>query len=219
MTVRLLNSGRVRQRNSVETRRTILRAAERIFAEAGLAGARTEAIAAAAGVNKAMLFYYFKSKDGLYRAVLEANLEEFHCQAEKVLGGTGSAGETVLRYVNYHFDFIGTRPYYARLFQRLMIAGDADVARIVRKHIAPISRRFIGVIDHGVKAGEFRPLDPRHTAISLIALTVFCFNTAPIAREMGNIDVFEPAQQALRKEEVLKFIRYALFRQPEAGER
>ena len=53
------------------TRAAILEAAEGIFAEVGLAGARIDAIAGAAGINKAMLYYYFKSKEGLYRAVLE----------------------------------------------------------------------------------------------------------------------------------------------------
>jgi TetR/AcrR family transcriptional regulator len=208
----------VKRRNSGETRLMILRAAERIFAEAGLAGARTDAIAAAAGVNKAMLYYYFKSKDGLYRAVLEANIEEFHRQAREVLSSDGSAGEIVLRYVGNHFDFIGARPYYSRLFQRLIMAGDAGVARIIQTHFIPLSKMFVSVIERGVRSGEFHALDARHTAISLVALTVFYFNAAPIARQIGNVDVFDPAQQARRKEEVLKFVRHALFRCPEAEE-
>ena len=54
-----------------ETARRILAAAERIFAARGLAGARTDEIAQAARVNKAMLYYYFGSKERLYRAVFE----------------------------------------------------------------------------------------------------------------------------------------------------
>lgn len=177
-----------------------------------------DAIAAAAGVNKAMLYYYFKSKDGLYRAVLEANVEEFHREAEAVLAGAGSAGAIVLRYVIHHFDFIGARPYYARLFQRLMMAGDPSLDRLIKTHFVPLSRRLIELIEHAVKSGEFHPLDARHTAISLVALTVFYFNAAPMARKIGNIDVFDPAQQAHRKKEVLKFVRHALFRNPEAVE-
>lgn len=203
-------------RNSAATRATILAAAERIFAESGLAGARTDAIAAAAGVNKAMLYYYFKSKDRLYRAVLLANVEEFHRQAEEVLSSGGSAGSIVLRYVGNHFDFIGARPYYARLFQRLMMAGDRSVDIIIRTHFAPLSARLIDLIERGVRTGEFHALDARHTAISLVALTVFYFNAAPMARKISNVDVFDPAQQAQRKQEVLRFIRYALFRNPEA---
>ena len=204
------------RRDSSRTRATILSAAEKIFAEAGLAGARTDAIAAAAGVNKAMLYYYFKSKDGLYRAVLEANVEEFHRGAEAVLASGKSAGAILLDYVGHHFSFIGARPYYARLFQRLMMTGDRSVVRIIRLHFVPLFRKLVTLIEHGVRSREFRTLDARHTAISLVALLVFYFNAAPMAQKIGHIDVFDRAQQALRKKEVLKFIRYAMFTNPEA---
>ena len=59
------------QGRSAETRAAILAAAEEEFARAGLAGARTDAIAAQAGVNKALLYYYFDSKEALYAAVVE----------------------------------------------------------------------------------------------------------------------------------------------------
>ena len=208
----------VRHHDSAETQRIILKAAERIFAEAGMAGARTDAIAAAAGVNKAMLYYYFKSKEGLYRAVLEANVEEFHRRAEEVLASRGSAGTLLLKYVSSHFDFIGARPYYPRLFQRLVMAGDRSVDRIVKTHFIPISRRVIELIKDGVRSGELRALDARHTAISLVALTVFYFNAAPMVRKIGGVDAFDSAEQAQRKEEVLRFIRFALFRNPEAAD-
>jgi hypothetical protein len=77
---------------------------------------------------------------------------------------------------------------------------------------------LVALIERGVQSGEFRHLDARHTAISLVALLVFYFNAAPMAQKIGNIDVFDRAQQALRKREVLKFIRYALFTNPEAVE-
>ena len=209
------NQGRNRHRNSGETRAAILKTAERIFADAGLAGARIDAIAAAAGVNKAMLYYYFRSKDGLYRSVLEANVEEFHRRAEEVLDQEGSAGSLLLAYVGQHFDFIGARPYYPRLFQSLIMAGGRGVERIVRAHFVPLSGRITDLIRRGIASGELRPLDPRHTAISLVALTVFYFNAAPLVRRLGGIDVFDHAEQKRRKEEVLQFIRYALFTRPE----
>jgi TetR/AcrR family transcriptional regulator len=210
---------KLRPRNSAETRALILEAAERIFAQAGLDGARTEAIAAAAGVNKAMLYYYFKSKAGLYGAVLEANAREFHRLAEAVLAEHGPAGAILQRYVSNHFDFIGARPYYPRLFQQLIMAGDRRIEQIVRAHFVPLSAGLKKLIERGIRAGEFRSLDPRHTLISVIALTVFYFNAAPMAQKIGGVNVFDPAEQARRKREVLKFIRHALFTRPEAGAR
>jgi len=210
---------RIRHRDSDKTRQEILLAAERIFAEAGLEGARIEAIAASAGVNKAMLYYYFKSKAGLYRAVLEQNVRDFRGRAQEVLAGKGSASTLLLRFVSHHFDFIGARPYYARLFQRLILAGDRNVDRIIKEQFVPLSKCLTAVIERGMRSGEFRPFDTRHTAISLVGLTVFFFNAAPVVRMIGGIDVYDKAEQARRKAEVLKFIRYALFRNPEALDR
>src|SRR5512141_1670303 len=96
-------SGSRRRQNS---REAILLAAERIFAEAGLAGARTDAIAAAAGVNKALLYYYFKSKDDLYEAVLERHFRDFSLRAAEVLARKASARETLLEFVSMHFDTV-----------------------------------------------------------------------------------------------------------------
>jgi TetR/AcrR family transcriptional regulator len=208
----------VRHRRAAETRAAILRAAADIFARAGLDGARTDAIAAAAGVNKALLYYYFKSKGDLYAAVLEDHLREFSERGLRVLTADESPSVTVLRYVSLHFDFISARPYYPVLFQRLMMTGGALVGRLARKYFLPLGKKFLRVIERGVRNGEFRPVDSRHTAISLVALTVFYFSSAPIVRRVGRFDPFQPAHLARRKREVLNFIRHGLFRRPEECE-
>src|ERR1700746_28684 len=96
------------QNRSAETRAAILSAAARIFSESGLAGARTDAIAAAAGVNKALLYYYFRRKERLYEAGFEDHFREFNRQALGVLAAPGSARVILLRYVCLHFDFISS---------------------------------------------------------------------------------------------------------------
>jgi TetR/AcrR family transcriptional regulator len=207
----------IRHHDSAQTRAAILEAAGRIFAEAGLAGARTDAIAAAAGVNKALLYYYFRSKDGLYQAVLEEHLRDFHQQALEVLSSRGSARSTLLGYVGMHFDFISARPYYPRLFQRMAMAGGKGLERLAQEHFVPLAKKLVKLIERGVRVGELRPLDSAHTAISLVALTVFYFSAAPAVRVVSGMDPFKKENLARRKAEVLKFIRYALFRKPEAA--
>ena len=76
---------------SNEARRSILRAAGRSFAKSGLAGARTDAIAADAGVNKALLYYYFKSKEDIFKAVIEEYFAEFNRLALETLNAPGRA--------------------------------------------------------------------------------------------------------------------------------
>jgi TetR/AcrR family transcriptional regulator len=209
-------SSQVHHRDSVGTRARILKAAGQVFAEGGMAGARTEAIAAAAGVNKALLYYYFKSKGDLYQAVVGTHLQEFHRQAEKVLSAKGPAGPILLRYVSNHFDFIGTHPHYPRIFQYMMMVGDRALERVVREHSIPLLELLLALIERGTRSGEFRPLDREHTVISLAGLTVHYFNVAPAFRMISGQDPFSKTNLARRKAAVLKFIRYALFRDPEA---
>jgi TetR/AcrR family transcriptional regulator len=202
-------------RRGSETRSAILAAAARNFARAGLGGARTEAIAAAAGVNKAMLYYYFKSKDLLYAEVLESHFKEFHRRAMEVLGEKGSAGSTVLRFVETHFDFISSQRDYPRLFQQMMMTDAQRGARLVRKYLVPVSRKLFEVVQRGRRTGEFRRLDSRHVVISLVALNVFYFSTAPVMKMVTRIDPYSAANLKHRKDEVLAFVRYGLFRDPE----
>ena len=195
-----------------------MQAAEKIYAESGLAGARTDAIAAAAGVNKALLYYYFKSKEDLYQAVIGSQLREFGRQVEKVLAAKGPAGPILLRYVSYHIDFIGTHPCYPRIFQRMMMEGDRTLGRIVREHSLPLKKMLVALLERGIKSGEFRNLDPEHALVSIAGLTGHYFNIAPAIRAITGQDPFSKSNLARRRAEVLNFIRYALFRNPEAVE-
>ena len=205
-----------RHHNSAETREAILDAAERIFGDEGLAGARTDAIAAAAGVNKALLYYYFGSKDGLYRAVLEGYLADFNRRALEVLSSEGSARSLLLRYINLHFDFIGAHRHHGPLFQRMLMADEKTWVRVAREHGLPRLKALLKVIERGMRTGELRRMDSTHAAISLVALIVFYFSSAPVLRAVSGIDAYAKANLARRKEEVLKFVRYALFKNPES---
>jgi len=202
--------------NSAATREVILEAAERIFGDEGLEGARTEAIAAAAGVNKALLYYYFRSKDGLYRAVLEGYLADFNRRALELLSSKGSARSLLLRYINIHFDFIGAHRHHGPLFQRMLMADQKSLVRLAREYFRPRSKALLKVIERGMRTGEFRRMDSTHAAISLLSLIVFYFSSAPILCAVSGIDPYAKANVERRKKEVLNFVRYALFKNPES---
>jgi TetR/AcrR family transcriptional regulator len=205
-----------RHHNSEATREAILEAAERIFGDEGLEGARTDAIAAAAGVNKALLYYYFGSKERLYRAVLESYLADFNRQALEVLSSHGSARSLLLRYINLHFDFIGAHPYHGPLSQRMLMEDQKSLVRLARQYILPRSKALVKVIERGMRTGEFRHMDSIHAAISMVSLIVFYFSSAPVLHAVSGIDPYAKANVERRREEVLKFVRHALFTNPES---
>src|ERR1700679_3128336 len=92
-----------------QTRKAILDAAIVEFSAPGLSGARTEAIAEAAGANKALLYYYFKSKKGLYEAAIEKDSGKVVEDGLAALDPIYSAGERLLRTALNHFDRILTK--------------------------------------------------------------------------------------------------------------
>ena len=99
------------------SRKAILQAALVEFAQEGLAGARVDAIAEAAGVNKALLYYYFHDKESLYGAVLDLFFERLLDRVMTVCDRLGTAGERFLSYAQAHFDSIAESPYYAHIFR------------------------------------------------------------------------------------------------------
>lgn len=209
-----ITNGSSPRTRAADARSTILAAAERVFAKSGLAGARVDAIAAAAGVNKALLYYYFKSKDALYEAVIEDLFSEFNRRALEVLGEASSPRDVLLRYVNLHLDFISARHQSAPMFHQLALTGGKFLERLIQRYFVARGRALGQLIQRGMRGGEFRPVDPFQTSASIIALIVFYFSSGPIMKLMGHEDAYTEANLKKRKQHVLDFIRHGLFVDP-----
>src|SRR5208337_3090144 len=107
-----------RARNAAASRGAILEHAIAEFATQGVAGARTAAIAEAAGVNKALLYYYFKDKESLYCAALQAVFSGLVEEVLPMLKGPLPPGEKLLRLARLHFEYLIHHPNYPRLIQQ-----------------------------------------------------------------------------------------------------
>jgi TetR/AcrR family transcriptional regulator len=206
-----------------ESRAAILQAAVREFSREGVAGARTDAIARAAGVNKALLYYYFKDKETLYSAVLDQVFEGLTQSIQKALSSDLPPREKLLAYVGAHFDYIASHPLYPRITQGEMMRAARGKAphlqRIAKQYFLPLFRKVTAVIEEGQATGDFRPVDPLHFVPSMIAIIVFHFTNAPVLRMVGKVDPYAPELIAARRASVLDFISAALFRKEENRER
>src|SRR5712671_5345287 len=100
-----------------ESRAAILKAAINEFAQHGIAGARTDAIARSARVNKALLYYYFKDKEAIYGAVLDQVFGGLTQAIQIALSEDLAAREKLLAYVGAHFDYIASHPLYPPIVQ------------------------------------------------------------------------------------------------------
>jgi len=196
------------------SRAAILQAALRAFAQEGMAGARTDNIARAAKVNKALLYYYFKDKETLYGAALDYAFGQLGEHMMEVLQRDLPAREKVLCYVSTYFDFIASHPSHRNLVQMEMMRaghGSPHLKRIAKRYFQPLYRGLGQVIRQGIANGEFRPLNPMQFVPSMVALVVFYFISAPVMKSVTGFDPLSPARIAERRAAVLDFISAALF--------
>jgi TetR/AcrR family transcriptional regulator len=214
-TVRLGTRGRPEQ-----SRAAILKAAVREFAQEGVAGARIDAIARSAKVNKALLYYYFEDKEALYRAVLDQVFGGVRAAIHNALSQELAPRERLAGYVCAHFDYIAANPLYPRIVQAEFLRAGRDpsrLERIAKQYFRPVFLEISALLKQGAQSGDFRLVNPIHFIPSMISVIVFHFNTAPIMKLMTGADPMSPARLAERRAAVLDFISAALFTHPKGG--
>jgi TetR/AcrR family transcriptional regulator len=204
-------------------RTRILDAAVRQFSENGLAGARTEQIAEAAGVNKALLYYYFHSKDALYTAALESVSETVRASSLAVLESKTSAGSRFLLSVLNHFDRIHTNPGFQNLMQQEMVRlhrGEANaLSPLVEKVFRPLMERIQLVLDEGIASGELIPVDPSQMRYAALGANVFYFLSAPLMQMIQGDDLLARDALELRRKSAIQYLGQTLFVDRKHGER
>jgi TetR/AcrR family transcriptional regulator len=215
------SSNRTQAERADQTRARILDAAVRQFSENGLAGARTEHIAEAAGVNKALLYYYFKSKEALYAAALESVAEGVRAANMAVWESSGSAGERFLLTVLNHFDRIHSNPGFQSLMQQEMIrlhrGEDNALSPLVEKVFRPMMMRTHQVLEEGMASGELITTDPRQIGYAAFGANVFYFLSAPMKHLIYNEDPLEPATLVRRRTLAIEYLGQTLFIDRELG--
>ena len=199
-----------------KSRAAILRAAVAEFAEHGIAGARTDAIARAAHVNKALLYYYFKDKDALYEAVLDHVFSGLRERVMPVLESKIEPREKLLQYLGLYFDYIAANPRFPRVVQaewmRVGPKGSPQMMRIAREYFAPIYQRVAEMLREGAEKGQFRAVNPMDFLPSMVGVIIFYFSTAPAMKMLLKTDPLSKERIAERRKFVLEFVSAALLR-------
>lgn len=189
-------------RDAETTKQQILDAAEQEFAKHGLSGARTEAIAKSAGVASRMIYYYFKSKEGLYQAVLKRPATELHEMLQQLNLEQLSAKEALenmMRVVIAHE--VAHRQRGMILFQEA-IQNQGKYFKLTnwQETITFVTR----ILERGMAEGSFRQLDSYMTTLNIIGVCVFYAN----AHE--NLKYLTPEKQLLSSEMIEQYTQAAI---------
>jgi TetR/AcrR family transcriptional regulator len=206
---------------SAETRARILDAALKEFSSLGLAGARTEQIATAAGVNKALLYYYFDSKEKLYLAALEMVAGRVRDSSMAVFLREASPGERMLRAALNHFDRILTQREFQSLMQQEMIRlhkGEKGALPVlVERVFGPLQVMMQSMLREGMASGELVEVDPQQIQLASLGANAFYFLSAPVWRMVIPIEPFDPEVLQARRRAVVEFLGQAIFKDRQRG--
>jgi AcrR family transcriptional regulator len=179
-----------------DTEQRILDAAHAVFVRRGTAGARMQEIAAEAGVNQALLHYYFRNKDQLAQAAFERAARGFFPAVVQAIASAGSLEDKVRRVIRLELDALSRAPYLpgyiiSEVTHQPERAGQliAAVTGLTARELGP---RVIGTlrrqIDERVKAGSMKPIAPQSFIVNLMSLCIFPFAARPMIQAMLGLD-------------------------------
>jgi len=176
---------------SPEATGRILDAAESVFAARGYHGASTRDIAEAAGIGKRMLFYYFASKDDLYRAVLDrivGAMSDIHGRfsGQPAEQGLAAGVEAITRFAAAHGDAV-------RVLVREIMDDGPYVRELVSERLGPLFAVARDEVASSMAEGRYATGDPTHVLLSVGGLTLFYFLNLPLLRHLGGDDPLDPA--------------------------
>jgi len=208
-----------RRSNDSETERRILDAARRVFVRRGTAGARMQEIAAEAGVNQALLHYYYRSKERLSAAVFQQFASRLFPAVLGILGSDMPLDEKIDGLIATYIDNLVQNPFLpGYLLSELHHQPERVAQFLAAVHggapgaaLAPAFQVLARQIQARVDAGTMRPIAPQQFVVNLISLCIFPFAARPmLSIVMGMDDAAFTRFMEQRRWELPSFFRSAL---------
>lgn len=172
------------------TREKILASARKEFSDKGFDGSRVDRIAAASGLNKAMIYYHFGSKEDLYRAVLDDLVGRLGTFLQRVSVEADDLEAFLTEASSYMITLFESTADLAPILLREMASGGRRIREVFEKMVleAGAPARLRELLARRVRDGSARPLDPQQTFISFIGMNLFYLLFSPILNSVWEIE-------------------------------
>jgi TetR/AcrR family transcriptional regulator len=191
----------------VDTKDHILNVAEELFAQKGFAGVRTHEIAERANVNKALIYYYFESKEKLLREVLQKVLFELISLSTEILAVPRSAAEVLEEFYKGFFSYVARHKNFSRLTTMDLGSEGESLRHMFENFFRPMFERGVRFIDRAVVKGELKPVNARQLLITIYGMTIAYFaDNKQVALLFGEADVTDDLRLEERLQANLDFI-------------
>jgi len=191
-----------------DTEKIILDAARSIFSEKGLAGARMQEIADRANINKAMLHYYFRSKDKLFERVFKEAFREFWPEITKSILEATNVQDFLKRVISSYVDLFMDKPYLP-IFILSEVNSNPDRIESLIKDGGVRPQIIVEYLQNKMDQGLIKKMNPKELLINVISLSIFPFAGRPLIERM----VFNGDKEAIhsfllaRKHTIFEFLQ------------
>ena len=189
------------------TETEILIAAKEIFQQKGMAGARMQEIADKAKINKALLHYYYRSKQLLFEAVFKSAFSLLAPQLNKVLNDDSDLFEKIRKFTENYVSFVIKHPYLPNFVVQELNKNPEFVQKLRSEKNFPSIEKFKLQVSDAINQGIIKPIEAEQLFINIISLNIFPFIGEPLLMALVNVDK-ESYNKILenRKTEVAEFI-------------
>ncbi|MBE7026878.1 MAG: TetR/AcrR family transcriptional regulator [Ruminococcaceae bacterium] len=197
------------------TQKNILCAAEEVFSEKGLFGARVDEISERAGCNKRMIYAHFGSKEGLYTAVLNNVYRKLSITEENLLSESLSPADAVSLYIKLLFNFLKDNPTFVKMVmwenlneaKYMRMSGASDLKNVSVKVLE-------NILKQGVQQGVFKSdINIKEIIISINMFCFSCFSNVYTMTDIMNIDFFNAQELELRLATITDMILSYILKQ------
>lgn len=194
-------------KKDASTEEKILAAAKKVFISKGMAGARMQDIADEAGINKALLHYYFKNKEQLFEKIFLELSQRFWPQLHSVFESGAPLFEKIENFCSIYIDKIKENPYIPLFVLYEMNQRPAQFIKKVFGGKVPDPSKLLAQIAADVKAGKIKPVEPRQLVLNMVSMCIFPFIAKPMVLTALNVtEAAFPALMEQRKKDVPKFV-------------
>jgi TetR/AcrR family transcriptional regulator len=200
-------AGQKRTRRSRDSREAVLRAAEREFAAHGYTGTGVDAIARRAGVNKAMIYYHFGSKLGLYREMLREGFRALLAEARAVLDHPRPPIEQLEEYVAVLLRSGARRRHLTPIMLREIAGGGRQLDPETLRLLTGMFRVVRHIVEEGRRRGDFRDLDPLLTHLVIMGAAIIYMANEPIRTRIDRLKLIDgPVRVPFGPEPFVKYV-------------
>ena len=175
------------KQKDISAEHKILEAAKHVFITQGMAGARMQDIADAAGINKAMLHYYFRNKEKLFETIFSEAFENLFPKLFSILESDQPVFTKIELICSAYINQMQATPYLPTfVLSEINRQPDTFLKKIWSKRKPPI-KAFANMVETAIKQKEIQPINPLQLLLNIISLSIFPYMAKPLLQHVSGI--------------------------------